>query len=108
MNYSCDMTHTRLPDTVESIRHVCMMWNGAQRTHGAGTGAGAGAGAESEAEAETGAGAGAGAESEAEAEAETGAWAWTGAGAGMLTSWRAAGVASRAKRIPVSNRLVSF
>jgi hypothetical protein len=86
MNYSCDMTHTRLPDTVESIRHVCMMWNGAQRTHGAGAGAGA--------------------EAEAESEAETGAWA--GAGAGIITSWRAAGVASRAKRIPVSNRLVSF
>jgi hypothetical protein len=86
MNYSCDMTHTRLPDTVESIRHVCMMWNGAQRTHGAGAGAWAGA------------------EAEAEAEAETGA----GAGAGIIASWGAAGVAFRAKRIPVSNRLVSF
>jgi hypothetical protein len=108
MNYSYDMTHTRLPDTVESIRHVCMMWNGAQRTH-------AGAGAESEAEAEAGAGAGAVAEAEATGAGAgatgatgAGAGAWAGAGAGISTSWRAAGLASRAKRIPVSNRLVSF
>jgi hypothetical protein len=101
MNYSCDMTHTRLPDTVESIRHVCMMWNGAQRTHGAAAGAWAWAGAEAEAEAEAEAGAGAGAGIIA-SRGELGELGRVGA------SWGAAGVAVRAKRIPVSNRLVSF